>query len=131
MCHFSHVKCHVSCVVCLVSHVTCHISLMPTATAIEHPPANSPNMQSRLVCKDQKPQKILKHKKIIKTTENYQNNKNPKIYRCRPILAVRPSTISLQSTRKQVCPRWHRQTNTHTTDGHSDLETLWASCPIQ
>ena len=56
-----------SCVTCRVSQVTCHLSLTPTATATDPPPANSPIMHNRLVCKEPKLYKNLKYKKIFKT----------------------------------------------------------------
>ena len=58
------VNCHMSgaTFVCCVSRVTYCLSLTPTATATNPPPDNSPDMHSRLVCKD-KPQ----------TVENTQN----------------------------------------------------------
>ena len=43
--HPPHKKKYVSCVMCHVLPVTCHMSLMPTATAMDPPPANSPTMQ--------------------------------------------------------------------------------------
>ena len=54
---------------CLVLHVTCHLSLTPTKTASVPPYANSPNMHSRLVRKDQKIQKKIKKGKIIEPTK--------------------------------------------------------------
>ena len=61
MCHVQGVKCQVSCVrcplswiLCHVSCVTCRMSLSSTATAMDPPPAHSPTVHSRMVCKDQK-----------------------------------------------------------------------------
>ena len=48
------VRCHVACVMCHVSCVKYHMSLTSTATAMDRPTANSPNMHSRKVCKDPK-----------------------------------------------------------------------------
>ena len=39
---FQCIMCHLSCVMCHMSHSTCHLSLMPTGTATDPPPANSP-----------------------------------------------------------------------------------------
>ena len=64
-----HVTCHLSCVtrylspvICHPSPVTfqlsaviCHLSPTATATATDPPPANSPTMNSRLVCQKLKP----------------------------------------------------------------------------
>ena len=51
----SHLTCNVSCtmyhvthVACCRSPVICHLSLMPKATDTDPPPANSPNMNSRI-----------------------------------------------------------------------------------
>ena len=66
-CHVSHVTCHVSCVMCHMAHVTCHLSLTPTATATEPPPAYSPIMHSRLVCKEPKTKKKLQRANTIFT----------------------------------------------------------------
>ena len=68
MCHLSCVTCHVSCVMCHVPHVkklcvTRHLSLTPTVTATYPPPANSPTMHVKLVCKDKTKQKNKKHSK--------------------------------------------------------------------
>ena len=35
---------------CCVSSVACHMSIMPTVTAMDPHPANSPTMHSRMVC---------------------------------------------------------------------------------
>ena len=66
ICQVSFVTCHVSCVACHMSSVTCHLSLTlkPTATAIDSPPANSPSMQSRLVCKYPKNKTKYQNEKI-------------------------------------------------------------------
>ena len=68
-CIFLHFTCRVWRVACHLSHVTCHVSsvtrqysLTPTATA-----ANSPTMDSNLVCKDPKTQRGFKTLKIVKT----------------------------------------------------------------
>ena len=53
-CQVAHVRCYVSRVVCHMWHVTCHMSLMPRATAMDLPPANSPNMNRGMLCKDKK-----------------------------------------------------------------------------
>ena len=45
------VTCHLSCVLYHVSRFTCHMSLMPTATFMDPPPANSHTMHCRMVCK--------------------------------------------------------------------------------
>jgi hypothetical protein len=52
MCHVSGVRCQVSHVLNCLSPVTCHMPLMPTATATDPTPANSPTKHSRLVRKD-------------------------------------------------------------------------------
>ena len=45
---------HMSCERCHMLRVNCHMSLTPTATAtvLVPPPANSPTMHSRMICKD-------------------------------------------------------------------------------
>ena len=53
-CHVSHVTCQMSHVKCCMPHVTCHMSLTPTAIATDPPPANSPTLHSRMVCKDKR-----------------------------------------------------------------------------
>ena len=74
MCHVSLVMCHVSFVACHVSRVTYHVSLTPTATATDPPPANSPIMHTKLLCKDPKPQKMSKRKKkYVKTAETQKS----------------------------------------------------------
>ena len=110
----SNVMCHVSRVMYHLSPVTCHLSLTPTAPATYRPPANSPMMHSRLVCKEARPRKLLNAK-------NHQENKNPKMSRGMPIFALRSWIRSLQSTRKRVFRDGtaHR----HTTHGHHNLET--------
>ena len=75
----SHVLCQMSGVRCHMSHVTC---------------ANSPIIHSRLVCK-------TKNLKKCKSPKNHCNGKNPKMSRGMPILAIRSSTRSLQSTGKR------------------------------
>ena len=60
--HGSGVRCH-------VSSVSCHLSLTVTATATDPPPANSPTMQSRLVCKPPNTRKDFKMPKIIETAK--------------------------------------------------------------
>ena len=52
---------------CHMSRVnnTNNLSLMQTATATDLPPANSPIMYSRLVCKDQKPKTLQNTIKLI------------------------------------------------------------------
>ena len=62
ICDGSGVTCYISCVMCNMSHVTCNLSHVKNATATKHPPANSPIMHSRLVCKD--PKKCQNQKKI-------------------------------------------------------------------
>ena len=52
--HVSCDMCHVLRVACCLSPVTCHLSLMPQTSATNTPPANSPIIHSRLVCKDLK-----------------------------------------------------------------------------
>ena len=94
--HVSCVTCHVSRVACHVSPVTCQLSLTLTARAADPPSANSHIMHSRLVRKDPKIQKK------IQTQKNHCNNKNLKMSRGMPILAIHSLTSSLQSTRKQV-----------------------------
>ena len=42
---------------CRLSPVTCHMSLMPTATAKDPPPVNSPTMHSRMVLEEKKKEK--------------------------------------------------------------------------
>ena len=98
-----------SCVTCRVSRVTCHLSLTPTATAIDPPPTNSPIMQSQLVPRDTKPKQISKHK-------IHQNNKNTKMSRGMPILAIHSLTRSLQSTRKWGFCNGARHTDKRLTD---------------
>ena len=106
MCQVSGVRCHMSRVTCCVSPVTCHLSLTLTATATEPPPANCPIMHIRLVC--QNPPKT----KLIQNAKNHQNNKNLKISWGMPILAIRSSTRSLQSSGKQVvCDGMDTQTD--------------------
>ena len=85
------VKCHVSGVKCHVSTVTCHLSPTPTATSTDPPPANSPIMHSRLVSKEPI---------FFFYQQKYGNSKNQKISRGMPILVIRSSTRSLQSTGK-------------------------------
>ena len=46
--------CHMSWEACRLSPVTCHMSYGPTDSARDPPPANSPTMYSRMVCKDLK-----------------------------------------------------------------------------
>ena len=43
-----------SSVTCHALHATYHMPLIPTATVINSPPANSPTMHSMMVCEDQK-----------------------------------------------------------------------------
>ena len=76
MCHMSHVRCHVSCVMCHMSGVTfhlspitCHLSQTVTATATDPPPAYTPIMHSRLVCKDPQNLKNVKSQKIIELSK--------------------------------------------------------------
>ena len=97
----SHVMCNLSCFTCPVSKgprafhlptVTCHLSLMATATAKDPPPANSPIMNSRLVCKDPKTQKQFKHKKSLR------RQKLEKQIRGMPILSICSSIGCFQST---------------------------------
>ena len=51
-CHVSYVTCHISHFTICVSRVTCHMSQTPTATAMDHPPANSPTIHSSMFRKD-------------------------------------------------------------------------------
>ena len=52
---YKNYSCHVTGVTCWVSHAICRMSvtrytsLMPTATAIDPPPANSPSLHSRIL----------------------------------------------------------------------------------
>ena len=92
---------------CHVLHVTSNLSLMPTATATDKPPANSPILLSRLVCKDPKTEENFKTKKIIEK----------KMSRGMPVLAIRSLTRSLQSTGSGFF------TMAQTPHGHCDLET--------
>ncbi len=63
----SHVTCH-------MSHVTCHLSPMPTATATDPPPANSPTMHYVGWCaQNKKTEKKFKTTKIIETA-NYSGS---------------------------------------------------------
>ena len=89
------VMCHVSCVTCHVSLVTGHLSLMPTATATDPPPTNSPFMQSWLVGKD--PKKIKNQ-----NSKYHWNNNNLKTSKGMQILAICSLTRCLQSTGKRV-----------------------------
>ena len=65
-----HVVCvtyHMSLVICHIKCFACHLSLMPSATATDPPPANSPTMHSRLVWKyPKKAQNISKCRKSLK-----------------------------------------------------------------
>ena len=88
MCQASRVTCHKSC-------VACHLSLLPTATATDPPPADSPTMHNRLVLKDQTTQ-------TIKNSKSHQNRKTTKISRSMPTLLICSLTRSVLSTRKQV-----------------------------
>ena len=65
-CHVLGVSCPVSGITCHMEPVTCHHSLMPTVTVTDYCPANSPIMQSRLVCKEPKPKNKSKFKKLLK-----------------------------------------------------------------
>ena len=84
------------CITCHVLRVKCHLSLTPTVTAPDPPPANSPTMHSMLVRKDPKTQKNFKTQKSHKMAK-----KTHKKTGGMPILAIRSSTISLQSTGKR------------------------------
>ena len=75
---YLHVMCHISCVKCCVSYVmyhlspvTCHLSLTTKTKAIDPPPANSPTMHSRLVCKEKKERK---NKTLWKEKEKKRKN---------------------------------------------------------
>ena len=71
---------HVSCVMCHVSHVTCHLSLVTNADSHSHRPSSS----------------------ISKCKKNHWNNKNWKMSRCMPILAIHSLTRSPKSSGKQL-----------------------------
>ena len=114
ICHMSRVRCHMSHVACRLSPVIFHLSLPPTATATHPRPTNSPIMHSRLVCIDPKTQTKNSKRK------SHQNGKNLKGCRGMPILAMSSSTRSLQSTGMQG---FRDDTDTHTTDGHRNLES--------
>ena len=86
ICHVSHVPCQLSCVMCCMSHVTCHLSLTPTASDTDPPPANSPILQSKLVCKDPKTHFFLQNAK------DSENRQKTEISRGMPILAICSST---------------------------------------
>ena len=92
MCHLSFVICHVSHVTCHMIHVACHLSLTPTTTATDPPPANSPTIHSRRVCKDTKTQKNVK----THNNKKHRNGDNQKTSRVMPILAIGSLTRSLQ-----------------------------------
>ena len=104
--HGSVVMCLVSGVRCRMWRINCHLSIMPTVTATDPPPANSPIMHSRLVPKDPK--------------KNQRKKGRRKISRCMSIETIRSLTRSLQSTRKRA---YWDGTHTHMTDGHSNVET--------
>ena len=106
ICHVSCVMCHVSCVACHLSPVTCHRSLTPTARASYPPPANSPIMQSKLVCKDLRTPNFL-------TQKSYQSSKNQKMSIVVPILAMdlRPEVSSPPGSR--FGDGTNRYTHTH------------------
>ena len=122
MCHVSGVTCHLSrvtcnmsifllhkkfkqkrkeqlnlCVMCHVLRVTCHLSPATNANSCSHnpPPANSPTMQSSLVCKDPK---------------NHSNLSQIKPSSTLPILAIHSLTRGLQSNGSVVFLRG-RQTD--------------------
>ena len=65
----SGVTCHLSPVTCYLLPVTCHLS--PTLTATYPPPANSPDMHSRLVHQDRtkKPKTSFKYQKWLKPSK--------------------------------------------------------------
>ena len=65
------VTCHMSCVMCYMCSVTCHLSLTLTATPKDPLFANSPNMHSKLICKDPKTNKNYLNTQNIKTDSNY------------------------------------------------------------
>ena len=62
-----------------ISPVTSHLSQTPTAAATDPPPANSPTMHSRLVCKDHQIKDFFTQQ-ICETA--------PKKSLCMPILAI-------------------------------------------
>ena len=119
------VMCHVSCVACHLSPVTCHRSLTPAARASYPPPANSPIMQSKLVCKDLRTPNFL-------TQKNYQSSKNQKMSIVVPILAtdLQKSPVHREAGLAMV------QTDTH-THTHARLMDItnqrlnWPSGPNQ
>ena len=113
--------CHMFRATCCMSPVTYNLSLMPTATATFHPPANSPTMHSRLVCKDQKKTKNAKNQLSllkIKLSSRY------------PILAIVSLTRGLQSTRKCGFQEGTTYVIQHTTFGHCNLQTELATWQI-
>ena len=87
---------------CCVLRIMCHLSLTPTATATatDPPPPKCPTMNKRLV-NDQKQNQ--------KNTDNFQNLPSYSY----PILAIRSSNRSLQSTGKWGSRRG--KTNNKTT----------------
>ena len=65
MCHLSSVMCHLSPVMCRVSPVICHMLITSTAIAMDHPPANSPTIHSRVVNRDKKATNKINKKDYI------------------------------------------------------------------
>ena len=107
-CQVTRVMCHVSYITFHVSCVACHLSITPTASATDPPPANSPNMHSRLVPKDPKTLKKFKTQKIIKTAKTrkclgYANISDALFDQKFPIY------------REAGFPRWHTQTHRQLT----------------
>ena len=69
-CHVSHDTCHMSHVMCHLSPIICHLSLTPTATATNPPPSNSPIIQRRLGCTNQKTLNMSRRKKSLEEEKN-------------------------------------------------------------
>ena len=113
-CQVLGVTCHVLFVRCQVLHVTCH-QLTPTAKAIDPPPANSPIMHSRLLCKDPKAPKKSECKKILQTAKIQKKYRGMPIYS--DILFDQKSTVHWEARFLQ----WRRQTHRHMTDGHGNV----------
>ena len=65
-----------------MSLVTCHLSLTPTAIARDPPPAFSPTMHSRLVCKDPNMSKGMPILAILSLTRSLYFNPTPSVLAC-------------------------------------------------
>ena len=65
--HMSCVRCHISYVMCQMSCIIYHVSLVTNANSYIYPYPCYPHiMYKRLICKDQKTQKIFNTQKIYK-----------------------------------------------------------------